>query len=174
MPESESSCYSPKVIIMGDFNDEPDNESLCRYLGAIHPDSIQSPTQGGDPFHSKSDAIVSSNNLPVLVNLMYSRLHREGTHKFREHWGLLDQFIVSASLLPDLASQTHENKLGCEGSLFIDPGSVEIFKPEFLMEEDIKYLDRKPFRTYLGPRYQGGFSDHLMILVEVKAGKERD
>ena len=38
----------------------------------------------------------------------------------------------------------------------------------FLMEEDKKYGGAKPHRTYLGPRYQGGFSDHLPIVATFK------
>lgn len=33
--------------------------------------------------------------------------------------------------------------------------------PDFLFMEDVKYGQKKPFRTYLGPNYIGGFSDHL-------------
>lgn len=35
----------------------------------------------------------------------------------------------------------------------------------FLLEEDEKYGGVKPRRTYLGPRYLGGYSDHLPLVV---------
>jgi hypothetical protein len=35
----------------------------------------------------------------------------------------------------------------------------------FLLEEDKKYGGMKPRRTYLGPRYLGGFSDHLPLVA---------
>ena len=38
----------------------------------------------------------------------------------------------------------------------------------FLMEEDAKYGGMKPFRTYLGPRYLGGFSDHLPLVLRLR------
>jgi hypothetical protein len=36
---------------------------------------------------------------------------------------------------------------------------------DFLLEPDPTYLGKKPFRTYLGPTYHGGTSDHLPIRV---------
>ncbi|MBE0646565.1 MAG: hypothetical protein IH596_02155 [Bacteroidales bacterium] len=121
---------------MGDFNDEPENESLCNILKAR--------LDAKDP---KPDD---------LINLMHLMLSKEGSHKFREHWGLLDQFIVSGSLLDK------------QHTLQVDLSSVEIFKPAFMMEDDLKYLGTKPKRTFLGPRYKGGFSDHLPIYLEVR------
>lgn len=34
----------------------------------------------------------------------------------------------------------------------------------FLMEEDERYGGYHPKRTYLGPRYLGGYSDHLPLV----------
>jgi endonuclease/exonuclease/phosphatase family metal-dependent hydrolase len=67
-----------KIIIMGDFNDYPDNASMREVLGAV------------DPANQKGD----------LVNLMFP-LHKagKGTHKHAGKWGALDQLIVSRSLL---------------------------------------------------------------------------
>ncbi|MFH1160837.1 MAG: endonuclease/exonuclease/phosphatase family protein [bacterium] len=131
----------PSILIMGDFNDEPENESLRTILQAkldtmkIHPSG--------------------------LVNLMGTIQGMEGSHKYREHWGMLDQFIVSGSLLQQ------------DNSLHVNPAGTTIFRPAFLLEDDLKYLDKKPKRTYLGPKYQGGFSDHLPIYVDIKVnGKQ--
>src|SRR5690554_3137824 len=90
----------------------------------------------------------------VLYNLMFP-LHTDGnrTHKYEGTWGTLDQFIVSSSLL--------DNK----SALHIDPTDVFVFQPDFLLEEDAKYLGKKPFRTYAGMKYYGGFSDHLPVVA---------
>lgn len=125
----------PFIVIMGDFNDEPENESLHHFLRA-RLDTLN--LKPGD-----------------LVNLMLLLPGKPGSHKFKEHWGLLDQFIVSGSLLDK------------HGSLQIDPSGVRIFNPPFLLEDDLKYLDKKPKRTYVGPRYKGGFSDHLPIVLVI-------
>lgn len=64
-----------KIIIMGDFNEDPDNIALKKYLEA------------GDPVKS-----------PFLYNTAYSLfLKGIGTHYFEE-WSMLDQMIVSKEL----------------------------------------------------------------------------
>ncbi len=121
------------IVIMGDFNDEPGDGSLSLVLGAVAP---------GQPGR--------------LINLMIPKCGREGTHKFQAHWGILDQFIVSGSMLgePALLRTTTEN--------------ATILKLPFLMIRDERHMGSKPFRTYLGPRYTGGFSDHLPVKLELE------
>lgn len=124
-----------KIIIMGDFNDYPDNKSIYKVLQAQEPHT---------PFIPSS-----------LYNLMYPK-HQEGkgTHKHEGEWGVLDQLIVSGSLLDDRL-QIHTT-----------PSSVHIFEKDFLLEDDWKFLGKKPFRTYIGMKYAGGFSDHLPVYVD--------
>ncbi|MFR3851160.1 MAG: hypothetical protein ACLTXP_02895 [Odoribacter splanchnicus] len=38
----------------------------------------------------------------------------------------------------------------------------------FLLEEDKTYFGYKPCPTYRGPRYVGGYSDHLPIYIDLK------
>jgi predicted extracellular nuclease len=70
----------PNIVIMGDFNDFPTNESLSKVLNA----------------KPLSDNISAQN----LYNLMY-KLHTDGkgTNKHNGDWGALDQLIVSGNLL---------------------------------------------------------------------------
>ena len=42
-----------------------------------------------------------------------------------------------------------------------------IFNAPFLLEPDNTYLGQKPFRTFNGFKYQGGFSDHLPVFVDL-------
>ncbi|MFH1296488.1 MAG: endonuclease [Bacteroidota bacterium] len=128
--------HHPFIVIMGDFNDEPENESLKTILRARLDTCELKPCD--------------------LVNILSMKAGRAGSYKFREHWGLLDQFIVSGSLLDT------------DNSLHICLSSVQIFNPGFLLEDDLRYLDKKPKRTFLGPRYKGGFSDHLPIIMEIR------
>ena len=72
----------------------------------------------------------------------------KGTHKYRGMWSCLDQFYVSSTL------KTTANSM--------------IFSPEWLLEEDSKYLGDQPTRTYVGYRYHGGYSDHLPIVLKVE------
>ena len=67
----------------------------------------------------------------------------KGTLKYRGRWQTFDQFICS----------TNFNYLSYP------------FRKSFLLEEDKTYGGYKPFRTYYGPIYHNGFSDHLPIVL---------
>ncbi len=127
---------APNILIMGDFNDYPKDKSMEKVLGAIKPTTPVFQHQ--------------------LYNLSYL-LHEKndiGTHKHGAEWGVLDQFIVSGSLLITNAP------------FYTQPSNSTIFMDSFLLQEDAKYFGVKPFRTFLGMRYLGGFSDHLPILID--------
>ena len=81
---------------------------------------------------------------------------KEGTYRYRGEWGILDQFIVS------------ENLLKKKGSIRTSSKNVQILRHDFLLEEDEKYGGDKPFRTYNGMKYLGGFSDHLPISLDLE------
>ena len=88
------------------------------------------------------------NDIQYLDNLMISSNRVGlGTHKYQGIWSCLDQFYVSHSL-KDIAQAT-------------------IFAPNWLLEEDTKYLDYQPKRTYVGFRYHDGYSDHLPVVLKV-------
>ncbi|MDT8394478.1 MAG: hypothetical protein RQ761_11575 [Bacteroidales bacterium] len=91
-----------------------------------------------------------------LINLMYP-LHtsgQQGTLKYRENWEIYDQIIVSANMLVS-------DKVQIAGA------EAFIYNAGYLLEDDERYLGKKPFRTYSGPRYHGGFSDHLPVYVRL-------
>jgi len=127
-----SSAY---IIIMGDFNDYPSDESMLTYL------------QAKNYKHEKEQG--------TLFNLMFPLMDGKntGTHKSQEFWGCLDQFIVSKSLLNNETRWQIENR------------EAIIFDAPFLLTPDEKYGGVKTFRTYLGPKYLGGYSDHLPIKI---------
>lgn len=76
------------------------------------------------------------------------------TIKSQYNWQVFDQWIVSDYLL--------ENSIG------LNLISAEIFNAPFLLETDTKYGGVKPKRTYVGFKYQEGFSDHLPILLRCR------
>ena len=49
----------------------------------------------------------------------------------------------------------------------VDSATMDIFAPPFLLEPDAAWLGDKPRRTYVGPRYNGGLSDHLPIILKL-------
>ena len=89
-----------------------------------------------------------------LYNLMlpFTRQSLHGSHKHEDFWGCLDQFIVSDAWLTDSCGVRQI-------------GDAQIFDADFLLVDDEKYGGKKNYRTFLGPRYIGGFADHLPVYV---------
>ena len=119
----------PKIIVMGDFNDTPEDPSIKDVL-----------CQGDE-----------------LVNLFAdsSKLGFEGTLKHQYNWQIFDQIIVSKSLI--------DSKIG----LRYKKNSATIFHGDFLFEKDESFGGVKLFRTYVGPKYFGGYSDHLPVYIDL-------
>lgn len=84
----------------------------------------------------------------TLVNKA-ADLHEKGlgTIRYEGKWDLIDMFLVSPAIEADT--------------------EMEIVKLPFLMVEDTKHQGKKPLRTYSGPKYLGGVSDHCPILLHL-------
>ena len=97
-----------------------------------------------------------------LVNLFGKNegLGFEGTLKHQADWQIFDQMIVTPAVVDDR-----------EG-LHYQEGSARIFHADFLLEDDETHRGKKPYRTYLGPRYLGGFSDHLPVYIDLIRNSE--
>lgn len=123
-----------KIIIMGDFNDTPESPCIREVLGAKH----RSETTEND----------------LLVNLFARAedLGFKGTLKHQDSWSIIDQIIVTKSLI-------NSELLHCTSS------DAQIIHDPMLLTEDATYHGVKLNRTYLGPRYLGGFSDHLPVVL---------
>ncbi len=88
-----------------------------------------------------------------LVDLMALLPEGSGTHKYRGVWEYLDHLVVNAKLLKA------ESKVYTPGA--------RVFKAQWLMETDERYTGDQPKRTYAGPRYLDGFSDHLPVYLDI-------
>jgi endonuclease/exonuclease/phosphatase family metal-dependent hydrolase len=123
------------IIIMGDFNDEPTNKSVQEILDA------------------KLDTLEKSNlyNLGVVAGVKKD----EGTYKYQGVWGMLDQFIISETLLKE------------SNSIYTTTNTFTIYNADFLLEKDENYLGTKPNRAFIGFRHNGGFSDHLPVFFDL-------
>ena len=98
---------------------------------------------------SSGEAGVSSSSAaPVLYDLMFPLEEHAAvkSYKYQGVWSMLDQMVVSAPL----------KEL-----------EAKVYHPGFLMTEDATYMGLKPARTYVGYRYQGGFSDHLPVYLDL-------
>lgn len=86
----------------------------------------------------------------VLVHLPPRATYKEiGTIKYDGKWELIDLFWLTPDLIPR-----------CE---------CEVIYAPFLLCEDRGHAGKKPLRTYSGPRYLGGISDHLPVVLRYKA-----
>ena len=127
-----------KIIIMGDFNDTPFDNSMLNVLQA-KPSS-------------------KSNKNDCLINLFDDgdKLGFPGTLKHQYHWQIFDQIVISNNLIYNCKSLCYVKK------------SASIFHPDFLFVDDESYGGKKLFRTFIGPKYQGGFSDHLPVYIDLR------
>jgi len=90
------------------------------------------------------------------INMFYAKAKAgEGTYKYQNQWNMLDQFIVSYNLTDDV------------GNLFVTENSATIYDADWLKEGDPVYPGDRIFRTFRGPRYVGGYSDHFPIVLDV-------
>ena len=121
------------IIIIGDFNDNPDNISITDYLDAEKYNCPYKKISG-----------------KILDNLSYTTFKKnKGTFLYRGTWDMLDQIIVSNNIVKK------------SGFNYIC-GSLKIIKPEFLIEKTGRYKG-SALPTYGGRKYLGGYSDHFPV-----------
>lgn len=127
------------IIIMGDFNDNPSDKVPTTTLAAL-------------PYTSGS-----FDNMR-LYNLCWDGYEYEdkeiGSYFHDGEWDLLDQIIVSGALL--------------NGNLSVRVmPEAEIYHPKWISKRDKRTGEMIPKRTYVGPFYQGGVSDHFPVFMEM-------
>jgi endonuclease/exonuclease/phosphatase family metal-dependent hydrolase len=98
-------------------------------------------TPDGDQFRSLDGILINKSD--SLYNA------GRGTIRYQGKWDLIDMFIVSEDVM--------------------DRSSMEIIEIPFLMIYEKKYPGLKPLRTYSGPRYIGGVSDHCPIVLIISS-----
>jgi endonuclease/exonuclease/phosphatase family metal-dependent hydrolase len=110
------------------------------------------------PDDQEMKTLTSSQGSDVsVVNLSEKQaVEGTGTYRYMGTWEMIDQVIVSGRLLDS------------SKGLFTGGNMLTVFKPDFLLKKDPKYPGFMPFSTYRGYRYQGGFSDHLPVLLDLK------
>jgi predicted extracellular nuclease len=124
-----------KIIVMGDFNDEPSNQSISKTLNVA--------------------CDIKNIEKNQLFNA-FCNLEKQdyGSYRYRSYWDMLDQIMVSKSLITDTV-----------GIHFI-PNSAGI-KSESWMIQTGKY-EGFPLRTYGGNKYLAGYSDHLPVYISLQ------
>jgi endonuclease/exonuclease/phosphatase family metal-dependent hydrolase len=127
-----------RIIVMGDFNDEPTDKSIFQILNAANKRKN---------LHYRD-----------LYNLMYDshNANGEGSIAYKDSWQMFDQIIVSPSLFTK----------GTGYYLSFDDGKV--FRTSQLLVTDPATGFSFPNRTYGGDTYYSGASDHLPVYIILK------
>lgn len=132
-----------KIIAMGDFNDNPTDESILKCLRA----------KGDINKLEKSD----------LFN-PYWRIFKDGigTLAYQDEWSLFDNIVVSQNI-----ANSEKNKFGLVkfGKYY-----ARIFNKSFLLQQSGQYKGY-PLRTYVGGNFQDGYSDHLPVFIQLEKTK---
>lgn len=115
-----------KILVMGDFNDNPGN------------DSIKFLVQEAGLYN------------PMETLLSYSR----GTLNHNFQWNLFDQILFTTNFF-----ETENNSLKFD--------EANIFDEKFLTQYKGKFKGQ-PFRTFVGRKYKGGYSDHFPVYLHLK------
>lgn len=103
----------------------------------------------------KSDSIKTLMDTNKFYNPSEHLLTFEkGSASYKRKWSLFDQIIISHSFL-NYEKGTHS---------FLE---ANIFDEHFLTEFDGKFKGT-PFRTYVGRKYVGGYSDHFPVFIQLK------
>ncbi len=132
---------NPYIIIMGDMNDEPSNNSMRQTLKARPIENNCSPS--------------------ALYNLFYhyEKQEKKGSYKYGRQWNMLDQIIVSGTFL------CPGNRIQ------VLPETALIFSQPFMMTEDKSHGGKRPKKSFHGMKYEAGFSDHLPVYVDFSVKK---
>lgn len=112
-----------KIIVLGDFNDDPRDESV---KNLVYGNDLYNPME----------------NINLKKRGSLSRDHK---------WDVFDQILFSTNFFEDSpGSLTYER--------------ADIFDEDFLKLFHGPYKGT-PFRTYIGTKYRGGYSDHFPVYL---------
>lgn len=129
-----------KVVIMGDFNDDPTDKSIAQSLGAKMKKKELKPGDLYNPYGTMLKAGL-------------------GTLAYGDAWNIFDNIVVS------------QNLVNGDGSIQLIPAKGSkydgnIFKPHYLIQKEGQFKGY-PLRTYVGNNFQGGYSDHLPVYINL-------
>ncbi|TMM29659.1 endonuclease [Polaribacter aestuariivivens] len=124
--EIRAQSFDAKIIIMGDFNDDPASVSI--------------------------QTLASDDFINPMENLLNPQ--KTGSTSYNKKWNLFDQILFSKNFL-----EKKKDKLYFKHAEVFNKKWLKVFKGK---------LKGSPFRTYIGPWYQGGFSDHFPVYAFLK------
>lgn len=129
-----------KVVVMGDMNDDPFNESMAQVLGGRKdPSDVKTPQDFFNPFWKLLDDGYGSNG-------------------YRDVWSVFDQILVNGSLLNAPQGTLAIRQVSKKGYYGV------IFKRPFMITQKGQYKNY-PFRTFSNGAFVNGYSDHLPTFI---------
>ena len=97
----------------------------------------------------------ASEEAATLINLAWKFENSgQGSYNYRGNWGCLDQFIISSALMKGPHLEANMNSYST------------VYKDWLIYTNDKG--EKYPSRSYGGPNYYGGYSDHLAIQLKLK------
>lgn len=130
-----------RVVMMGDLNDDPTDRSVAEGVGA-KPKAKE--LQAGDFFAPYAEMLKAG----------------YGTLAYGDAWNIFDNILVSANLVNAGKGQWRLLKAG--GSKYYG----HIFRRSYMVQQQGQFKGY-PLRTYVGNNFQGGFSDHFPVYVNI-------
>lgn len=89
-----------------------------------------------------------------LFNPFYSIMKEgRGTYKYEGQWDLLDQIMISKEVMQNSNGIKYKSK------------SANIYDPIWMYYK--KSTNHGPYRTYVGSKYYGGYSDHFPVYIQL-------
>jgi endonuclease/exonuclease/phosphatase family metal-dependent hydrolase len=147
--------FRPHVLVLGDFNDFPDSPSIANVLGAHLPPGAEVPSPADTTGRYGQGAALPTDSLyDLMAGHKRGANGSPGTYRYKGEWNVLDHAVVNGLLLDG------------RQALHTDYAACRIMDLDFLLQKDNRYGASSPFRTFIGPRYTGGYSDHLPIVVD--------
>jgi hypothetical protein len=142
-----------KIVLTGDFNDDPTNSSLLhilRALPALDSKGRSELSQAGDTL--VLDLEKGRTKKGDLFNTMYKHYTDGiGSLAWDDSWNLFDQIIVSEPLMAkDYSSYRYFKS--------------RVFNEDFLKQKEGRYKGY-PWRTFSGGAFIGGYSDHFPTYI---------
>ncbi len=127
-------------------------------------DSIQAVAGGGASVIVTGDFNATPSE-PVMVRLAEESgmanlsaamaKNEKGSYRYRGLWEMIDQVLVSEIMTTG------------EGAFTASPQDFSVFDASFLLEDDPDYPGKRPLATYRAYKWEGGYSDHLPVLVRI-------
>ena len=121
------------IIVMGDMNDDPDNASMAKHLGAKR----KMKEVGDHDFYNPWWDVLRSQG--------------QGTLTYQGGWNLFDQIVLSRNLLDVKGKKDYRH---------LKLLNYQIFRRDYLIQQEGRYKG-SPMRTTAGGTWLDGFSDHL-------------